>query len=315
MVFRKFLNCIKGISNELGLLRVVFLALFIVISVQNLYAQESTGEKDGGGGNVISFSGQRNFFLLDRLMLNPSLVDIDSNASIQVRKKTIERDQAFAAPLNDDDKSALQLANSKLDRWVEQLSSENQKVSIELIILIKTALSRMRYVRVPFLFNTQQRFVIPQNLKMKKAQIRTAILYLDKFGAFISTPVWDDLDPETQAGLFIHEAIRQIQFQYGFHDLTDANLQYITALIVDGAFGAPQSFEFLMSPSLHRLCFVLAVAKRPGPNQLLASIAVSNNYSLQMMLDENQKNKSREIVSEIMLGKVRELLRQKILKP
>lgn len=131
----------------------------------------------------------------------------------------------------------------------------------EITKLIRQALNRMAIMRTSYAFKTISRYSLPKRLAKEKPEIVTAILYHNGFGAFISSPIWDQLSRETQAGLLIHEALRQIQFQYGFSDLDDEHLQAITATLVDRSPSLSVELESLMSPQLRRLCAVSLTGK------------------------------------------------------
>lgn len=264
------------------------MALFAItcLPVQNLYA----GEKDGGGGNVIVFKGQAEPFLLDRLLLSPELATT-SNSTRAINL------------------SAREYAEQRLNLWLEQVSGLNLGSTQELIKLIQQSLNRMAIIEVPYKFKTISRYYLPSEILNLKPKIITAILYMDGYGAFVSSPIWNQLSIETQAGLLIHESIRQIQFRYGFHDLTDAKLQYLTAFIMDRSPESSGALDNYMSSQLLRLCYVRSVAQRAGPNQLIAKIAIQNEFHLQDTLDQNQNNNQRNALD----GKtVEDLLKDKI---
>lgn len=73
--------------------------------------------------------------------------------------------------------------------------------------------------------------------------VKAAAIYKLPALIFISLPLYNAMDLESQAGLFIHEALRQIQI-YGNGDGTDRDLQTLTREIMSGHAGALDDSSF-----------------------------------------------------------------------
>ncbi len=253
---------------------------------QNLYA----GEKDGGGGNVIQFKGQSSPFLLDRLMLNPELATQSSEPS--------------QSPM-----SAREMAQQRLDTWYHAtLRSQNYKTHF-FIKMLRQALINMPIIEVPYHLKLISRYYLSEEILSLKPKITTAIVYMKGYGAFVSSPIWNNLDVETQAGLLIHESIRQVQFRYGFDDLSDQNLQYLTALIIDTEPETNGDLSPYFSPSLLILSHATGKSYGSGTEAVLGKVVDSKVRELNSYMEVYQNSDIQNIMSQ---GLILELLKDHI---
>lgn len=300
-------------GNRVALITI--LLSLICLPVKELYAE---GGKDGGGGTVISFCRNAKPFLLDLLMIQPELAD-ENNCEAQPSAPVAAGPEV--GPLLEADRAAFDLASEKLDAWIVRLSGA-QQTSSELVQMLKQNLTRVTYSRTSHRFKVPPRYYLPESIRGKNGNIETAILFLDLYGAFISAPVWDSLDVETQAGLLIHEAFRQFQFQYGFKDITDKQIQMVTATIMLNEPSAQISFEKWMSTMLHRLCFVRALAKTPvDPNdpqavlvRAMTKIVLDRELVFQESLAAAQSARMLTVTQAGRVQALRELLQKRILE-
>lgn len=196
----------------------------------SVFAKQEGGG-DSGGGSVIRFKGQSHFFLLDRLSRDETL----SKRSNLVNRDHLPaevpdlRSQPKIGPLLPKDQLAFDFALEKLDAW-KKILLPIQGPSAALMDLIANSIRQMSYLRTTQLFNVIPAYELSPALKRKRPEIWLAILYQPLLGSIISAPVWDLLDRETQAGLIIHEGLRQIQGVYLFRE-SNLQIQMMTAFI------------------------------------------------------------------------------------
>jgi hypothetical protein len=283
-----------------------------LIGVPSAYATKGGGDSAGGGSTIRCLK-QTRPFLLDRLSLNPQLAEKGEVVTALAVQPTMPSEkQSEISSIYQSDREAFQLAIQKLKSW-EQGLPDNAATSKALMgILIKT-IQGTSYKRTSHQFNKVSRYQLARSLERKCRDIQTAILYLPLYGCIISSPVWDTLDLETQAGLIVHEALRQVQGLHGLYDLTDEQLQSITAQIMDGTPSATSSFQSWMSPKLTRLCFVTAGATSGtdasnAADQAIAKLAISMSSELDSALDQNQKVRSQTLSSPEALKQLLEKL-------
>jgi hypothetical protein len=282
----------------------------------------------GGGGSTIRCRKQTHPYLLDRLSLNPGLADLNEVVTTEAVKPSISPErQAEISSTFPSDEAAFELAIKKL-RDMENILPQKERSSKALMEILVKTIQAMSYKRTTHQFNVISRYELSSSLKSKCTAIQTAILYLPHYGGIISSPVWDSLDLETQAGLIVHEALRQVQGLYLLYDLTDEQLQMITALIMDGKSSSDLSFSRWMSPKLARLAFVTAGANENCANcqtqaqqsqdpvgQLMAKLAVQAVSDSTTVLDKNQRIRSESLdTPETLKELLDKLLKDGILK-
>lgn len=231
-----------------GMLRVVALLAFLALAAP---ASGDGGGDSAGGGSTVRFPGMKRAILLDRLTLNPDLASAPVSDEAE-RSEVPTSGQPEIGSLIASDQRAFDLAREKFEAWKTRLVAK-QKPSLLLLAMIQDAMDNMSYLRTTLEFKEISRYDLAPSLKARHPEVKTVILYAPHYlGALISTPEWDACDTETQAGLLVHEAMRQVQGAYQFNDLTDEQVQAITAMIMDVAPSADASFEPYMSPKLAR---------------------------------------------------------------
>jgi hypothetical protein len=77
------------------------------------------------------------------------------------------------------------------------------------------------------------KYWVPEEFKEKNKQLRfeTAAYYQNETGAVVSVKIYNQMDQLSQAGLWLHEAIRQLQIDYGA-EMSEKALETITAKIL-----------------------------------------------------------------------------------
>jgi hypothetical protein len=111
------------------------------------------------------------------------------------------------------------LAQRRLELWNER--------SIVLSKVLPFALKVLRVYAVPNRFT----FLSEDCQKTGAPGLETAIIYIKDIGLFVSIPTFNELSLEVQAGLWIHEANRLLQFEAGDY-MSEPNLRQATALIM-----------------------------------------------------------------------------------
>lgn len=197
-----------------------FLALGLVF-----IATAGAGPGDGGGGgSIIRCDKNSPWVLLDRVNRNPSLLTpLPIRASAAVGGAKAAQLQEFEIKNTE----AYSRAREILARWKD--------ASPALTRMIEDAMGSVPYLRTSSAFALSPQFTLAPEAKRKcpKLEIQTSILYLPKYGSIISAPYWDALDVDTQAGLLIHEAFRQVQMGYLYHT-ENGDLEAVTAQLIDG---------------------------------------------------------------------------------
>lgn len=177
----------------------------------------------GGGGSFVRCSNQQSWRLLDRVNRNPELLTGISKKVISEKKEEGKELQR----INTSELPAFSRATEMLDRW--------QDDSPQLVKMIDQAMRNVPYFFVNRGLSLSEQFTLANEAKAKceNLEVKTAIRFLPKYGSFISNPLWSSADLDTQAGLLIHEALRQVQITYEF-DIKNEDLENITASLVDG---------------------------------------------------------------------------------
>lgn len=212
------------------------------------------GSSGGGGGSVIQFDIQKEPILLDLLMYHPELRKskiIKSHNNFNIQKNNyLEIESLYKS-----DEFAFRLARKKLDLWAQTLNGKckiiQEPLMFELINLVRESINNMFYLRTSKHLIPNDKVFLPENLKLLNPIITTVIHYDRHFGVLISSPIWDTLSTETQAGLIIHEGMRNIQLHY-IAQLSEQQIQKITAIILDTSLISVYELNFkdLLGPIL-----------------------------------------------------------------
>lgn len=189
----------------------------------------------GGGGSVIRCDDQSPWVLLDRANRNPSLLKTPAAENtpttpspelIRIQRVPIAETPAYAR------------AREILKRWAHN--------SPDLVEMIEEAMIMAPYLRTSSRIQAVPEYTLNPEISRlcPGAKPVTAIHFLPRYGSILSDPLWSAADLDTQAGLLIHEALRQIQLGYYFRSLnpqanpreqfTNADVEAITAQIIDG---------------------------------------------------------------------------------
>lgn len=195
---------------------------------------QSSGTESGGGGSVIRFNGQAQFFLLDRISLNPNLPSVSDPTPHIFAKSVLQLDpDKKLSIIKAADLAAFKIATLILSTYSNGRGLlPDSQTTTGFIELVEVALENMAFLKTDSYFATLPRYDLNVGFQEMNPEVIMPILYISEFGAIISVPIWNELDVFTQAGLLIHEAIRQIQGAYQFKDLPDLNLQVLTAIIL-----------------------------------------------------------------------------------
>ena len=177
----------------------------------------------GGGGSVVRCSPSDPWVLLDRANQNPQLL----KSATPPPAPSGEAATADLQPMDVRSLPAFARASEILDRW-----SSN---SPELVKMIREAMVKATYFRTSGRFTIVPQFTMNPALRRlcPRLEQETGIHFLPKFGSIISDPLWREIDLDTQAGLLIHEALRQIQMAYIFKT-ANGDLEWITGQLIDG---------------------------------------------------------------------------------
>ena len=301
----------------------IFTLIFTIGFSSRLSFAANGTSSGGGGGSTIQFKGQAHPFLLDRLTFNPGLAkrsDVTSN-SVNPLPPLKNKGQNLSILPREGIREVLIFADNKLKAWIEEFKKRpltySTAISLGLMSMIKRTLAKMAFLRTPLRFKILDRYDLNPLLKQANPDIQMAVLYLPKYGAIISESPWDNVDLETQAGLLIHEAIRQIQGAFTYYDLTDWALQAITAKIMDVTPSNDESFApfVLISPRFLNRCLVTGY-QQPGilnsqfstPDLALATLAVTVSSQLEGLIENKQNQKAIQISERNTSDFLRELV-------
>ncbi len=260
------------------------------------------GGQESGGGNVVSFREGCAPILLDSVYLDSGLSE-SSDTCFPYSVSEQDTAQAISTraltPLDQADLEVIEIAIKKLSRAKSAFNGNSQFISAELLTLLESSLRSTTYVKINRELKLNRSFEWPNNLtRQEPIRVETAILFLDRFGAVISTPVWTKLGTQTKVGLLIHEAFRQIQNQYGLHDILDRQIQFLTALILSERLESNVSLEPFMSRSLYQSCQMRVLAKQSSIRSAIGKILSQREEQFNQMLSRNQAaSMSRAIVN------------------
>lgn len=212
------------------MLRILLLLFFTSSAILPSLAQagcSSGGGSCGGGGSVMQLTPGGPWVLLDRVASDPAYTPPSSQSAnpASTFSPVFSADTPLKA-ISIQDSPAYELAMKKLESWKVN--------SPELVRMIRLTMSQMAYYQTSERIDAiPSQYSLPDQFKKNQTKILSAILYLPDCGSIISAPIWNQLDAETQAGLLIHEALRQIQGAHQFTDFSDAQLENVTDQILD----------------------------------------------------------------------------------
>jgi hypothetical protein len=207
------------------------------------------GNEGSGGGTVVSIPGYNKLGLLDLYLDDPKYYEqtiaqvtfqdsiekscTDINGSLQASIGfTIFSSRYAYVPFDD--------AVGALKKW-----EDNSPAMYHLILAaLESDVLQQTYGEVPH-FNG---YWLPDGFEKKheEIQFQTAAFYQADVGAVISADVYNKMDGLSQAGLLLHEAIRQVQNDYG-DQMSEEILQKLVAKILLH----PNRQDTLDDPSLY----------------------------------------------------------------
>lgn len=272
--------------------------IFLVVLAGSVLTKSAwAGTSCSCGGSTIIFPGQTRPFLLDRLDFNPGLANRQNPAPLASTDlpSIPPGRQPELGPLLASDQKAFAIARERLHKWEKYFYITNQRESLLLVAQIEYAMDHMSYLRTTHTFSIPPSFELEPKLRARHPTVSAAILYTPKFGAIISGPAWDAADHETQAGLLIHESMRQLQGGFeGLSGVTDRNIQDITALIMDSD---PRSLTSFMSQ--HLLVDLAGVSRTLPVNLGFAYDRATHGVCLETLLQSNPILKFLTFVEQV----------------
>ncbi len=209
----------KTVRSLLLDLMVVSLTIFGFVSVS--YA----GGAATGGGSICTTAAVNNGqpMLLDLALSNlPNLIDPPYTGTRLRDTKVAEA--LNAGPINLHQNRAYKYALARIKAWGHKPGSKYS------MALVKEGLKSIQFLITPLRIKHLSRIYLPPRSICQKANLQTAILFDNGF-LYISLPVWNKLGLLSQAGLLIHESLRNVQILQQL-DGTDADLERLTAKIL-----------------------------------------------------------------------------------
>ncbi|NUM88667.1 MAG: hypothetical protein HUU37_05645, partial [Bdellovibrionales bacterium] len=204
------------------------LAIFAGVALSLAPQGSRAGANSSGGGNIFVKQPGSSPVLLDLVVWQPDFVDDFTGSSGRslrlVTFRSFENTEIARVRLTD--QPAYWLLQEKLNLW--------KSASPIVISAIEDALSSMEFYALRSGLKHQRGFSVPPVLRERYPQgvLVTAAAYGTNInGAVISAPVWDSLGVFSQAGLIVHEALRDIQLG-AVDEMPDEILQETAARII-----------------------------------------------------------------------------------
>lgn len=192
---------------------------------------------DSGGGSVVFPPKTKKPILLELYGRQAAVTDLHSSLQM-VRTENIRRYQVETFSLAQE--RIYESLEARLELW--------KKSSPVLIEAIRKTLRNTRYLYTFVRLPATSRYV--HTPATQGLTVETAVFYHSSIGAIFSAQIYQGLDDASRVGLFIHEALRQIQIAYsdqGDAQMGDQALQDITAKLV---LESPAPGETLDRPEL-----------------------------------------------------------------
>lgn len=190
---------------------------YVLILFSVLKAFAGTGHS--GGGSLYQSAPGTKPVLVDYLKTAPDFQDrfqIAKPISVTRFAETLGYDYVKPEQL-----PALSLVQQRLEIW-----KENSPVMVS---MFEKSLKQAIWRFTPLVLEETGSYVLPPQIRGGK--VFTAIIYTEKYGAWISIPIWNQVGDFTQAGLLLHEAGRQMQIDWNI-ELTNQEIQDIVARIM-----------------------------------------------------------------------------------
>lgn len=206
------------------LARLFLMALTTFSAVVIPQWSHARGADSSGGGGTLYLNSRREWVLLDFGHIHRDLHDPRQSTGVT---EIIPSEVSNLVGFDRFDiaaQDAMSLARLRLERW--------KPAAPQLISLLQEALIRTPWRYTPLDVRLVERFVIPKELgDPKTVSLKPCVLYTKLYGAWISVDCWNSVGDLTQAGIIVHEALRQLQIQY-FYPIDDLLIQMLTAKIM-----------------------------------------------------------------------------------
>ncbi len=161
--------------------------------------------------------------LLDLVLADqPELIDNPYTGTRLRETKVAEA--TFADIINLHNNRAYQYALARLQAWERRPDSKYS------MALVEEGLKSIQFMITPLKIRPLSRVYLPEGAACQRSNLHTAILFDNGF-LYISLPEWNSLGILSQAGLLIHESLRNVQILQQL-DGTDADLERLTAKIL-----------------------------------------------------------------------------------
>ncbi len=182
------------------------------------------GVATGGGSVCVNPNvNNGNPMLLDLALSN--LADLIDNPYTGTRLHDTKVAEATDADLiNLHNNRAYQYALSRIQAWEKRANSKYS------MALVEEGLKSVQFLITPLRIKPLRGVYLPPGSKCQMSNLHTAILFDNGF-LYVSLPEWNSLGLLSQAGLLIHEALRNVQILQQL-DGTDADLERLTAKIL-----------------------------------------------------------------------------------
>jgi hypothetical protein len=205
-----------------------------------------------GGGSVIRFNDNKFWVFLD-LLTQPKLLDMMMSRPPQLACPSVPEPKSSPqfSPLRECYREAFEAADQRMADWIKAIFSKNPAIAAALSFW-RNDIEDMPFVRTTLRFKPGLRSFMPAGFR-NKLEVQTVVLYTQKYGGFLSGDVWDVLDIDTQMALLIHEGFRQTQFAHNVTDLSDEQLERISAVLAYETPSANVDLESMFSTTMKQL--------------------------------------------------------------
>lgn len=199
---------------------VAFFVLFFSLSAM-------AGGVSSGGGNAVQVPNQTAATLLDFYIYGyenkgpPSSCQIATTPTLMI--------QYLGYDYFDDllEKSSCSEVSNAIENAKVRLK-QSSPLGYQIVTL---ALERMQFRYIREEYNFSDGYTIPQNISIPEEQVKVVAWYHRDIGPIFSAKGWNRLDTLSQAGLWVHEALRHFQLRYMNDFIDDTALQALTAKI------------------------------------------------------------------------------------
>lgn len=189
------------------------------------FAKPMGGSSDGGGTlcAVTGINGGRPT-LLDFALFSPGFREEVATGSRLSSSAIADLVGFDVLDLSED--LSLRMAIEAVQNRERETGSEHS------MALLEQALRSMTFYKTPSEIHRLLRIAIPTGSNCRTENLRTVVRYSDG-SVNISIPEWNKLGRQSQAGLLIHEGLRQLQLLYQLGG-SDFQLERLTPLILYG---------------------------------------------------------------------------------